>query len=430
VTPPEPALPEPGGPLTEESRHAAAFAASNDAILITDAQGRTVDLNPAAERMLGRARDELLGRHPSDVVQVSRSQEAEILRRIHAGGRWSGDVPFQRSNGETGMSEALVQGIWSDGVLVGTVGINRDVSETRRMAHALVEAEERWRLTLDHAPHGIALVGLDGRILRVNAALCTMLGRDPHELADLTFRDVTHPDDVDADESLLTEVLAGRLPHYHLEKRYLHRDGRVLWGLLSVALIRTGRGAAHFVAQVEDISDRRSRTERLEQLVRGDPLTGLDNRSAFFERLDERRSDAAAGAAAGLAVGFLDLDGFKAVNDEFGHAVGDELLRLVGQRLRTALRPADTAARVGGDEFALLLTVDSVGSGLAQLAERLLTKIRQPYRLQRQVLRISGSLGLTVVPADADVGAQQLLDRADAAMYRAKKSGRNTYVIG
>lgn len=413
-------------PLPLGLGYAAVFASSGDAMVLTDVTGHTVDANPAAEKLFGRSRAELLGSTPAQVVAISTAEEADILATVGSGIRWTGDVPYRLPDGTTRMSEATVHGIWSDGVLVGTVGTNRDVTEQRRTATALSETEQLWRLTLDHAPHGIALGAVDGRLLRVNAALSRLTGYSEDRLLEMSVRDITHPDDLEVDLGHLEKLVTGQIDHYAIEKRYVRADGVVFWGHLSVAAVREDGRPFRFVGQVEDVTDRRSDRTRLEQLANFDPLTGLANRSTFLSEVG--RVTGRDGPRA--VVGFLDLDGFKDINDTYGHAAGDRLLRIIGQRLRTTLRPGDTASRLSGDEFAVLLPALSTRSDLDQIARRLLSVLAQPYQVGGTAVSLTASLGLVVSEdAAAMPDAARLLDRADAAMYRAKAAGKNAFVV-
>jgi PAS domain S-box-containing protein len=153
----------------------------------------------------------------------------------------------------------------SDGSIFGVLGTYDDVTEMKRAEAALRESEERFRMAVEYAPIGVALVGLDGRWLKVNHALCNILGYPEADLLGRTFQDITHPDDLEADITLLLDLVAGKITHYHLEKRYLRGDGGVVWGLLSVAMVRSELGEPeYFVSQVQDITARREAEQNVQ----------------------------------------------------------------------------------------------------------------------------------------------------------------------
>jgi PAS domain S-box-containing protein len=146
--------------------------------------------------------------------------------------------------------------------------------------HDLAAAEERWRLTIDNAPVGIALVSLEGQFMRVNDALCQMLGHTSEELHALTFQTITHPDDLEADLHLLAQVIAGEIPSYRMHKRYLHAEGHVIWASLSVGLVRNDDGKPlHFVSHVADLTEELAAAERIERVNRE-----LSEQTARLER--------------------------------------------------------------------------------------------------------------------------------------------------
>ncbi|MDT7743650.1 MAG: hypothetical protein QOE59_2728, partial [Actinomycetota bacterium] len=400
-------------------RHSQMFAAIRDAVLVTDEKGVVVDANPAAEAMFGSV-EHLLGR---------RGRRPPDQPWLGPEGPWSGDIPFMRPDGSSAISDCTVTKLRDEnGVVVGAVEVHRDVTDTRRTQQALVRAEQRWRLTLDNAPTGIALVDLDGRLLRVNAALCRIIGYDEAELVEKTFQDITHSEDLAADLSLFEQLLAGEADRYTLEKRYLHADGHPVWIHLSASLVRDEHDRPlHFISHIEDITDRHARTEQLRDLALSDPLTGAGNRLRFLADLDH--AVAHADPTTLLAVAFLDLDGFKAVNDTLGHPAGDQLLRLVTQRLEATLRSVDLVARFGGDEFALLIPGLTHERDVHTIAARVLSELAAPYHLNEHIsVSVSASLGVALAP-DASRGATSLLTAADDAMYQAKRQGKNTYVI-
>jgi diguanylate cyclase (GGDEF)-like protein len=180
----------------------------------------------------------------------------------------------------------------------------------------------------------------------------------------------------------------------------------------------------HIVAFVEDITERRSTTERLERMALRDHLTGLGNRAALHQQLKQLLVQ---GQRDLVAVVYVDLDGFKEVNDSHGHEAGDELLRLTAQRLEASLRSHDFCARLGGDEFALVLTQLEKVEDVPPIAERLLAALGSPYHLTNFSVNVTASVGIAV--AGTDQASDDLLRLADRAMYSAKQQGKNAWVI-
>ena len=182
----------------------------------------------------------------------------------------------------------------------------------------------------------MALVSTSGRFQRVNRALCDLTGYPPQELLGKTFGEITHPDDVEADLDALRELVEGERYGYRTEKRYIHAGGHPVWISLNVSPIYEATGApSYLIAQIEDISDRKESEERLTRQALHDSLTGLPNRTLFSDRV---RMASARRGARGFAIIYLDLDGFKLVNDTLGHAAGDQVLIEVARRLERLLR--------------------------------------------------------------------------------------------
>ncbi|MCW2540707.1 MAG: hypothetical protein JWN95_2432 [Frankiales bacterium] len=302
-----------------------------------------------------------------------------------------------------------------------------DASRTAKDAASGSETEDQWRLAFDHAPIGIALSTLDGTLQRVNSALCRMLGRSAEELVGVGYREFSHLADVDLDVTYRDQLVRGEIESFQLEQRYLRPDGEVMWTSLSVSLMRDPQDRpTNLVAFMSDVGKRRAQTDYLRDLAARDPLTGLANRTALIDRLESAIQRAS--EAEPFAVAFLDMDGFKAINDRLGHGAGDELLRVVSRRLVGGLRSSDLAARFGGDEFVLLLQPAGSPQDLAALAERLLTQLSAPVMLAETTVELSASVGVVLgfgYPSSAD-----LLAAADRAMYQAKLDGKNTYRIG
>jgi diguanylate cyclase (GGDEF)-like protein/PAS domain S-box-containing protein len=289
--------------------------------------------------------------------------------------------------------------------------LNEEVREQQR------DSEERFRSAFDDAPTGMAIVGLDGRVERVNAAFLAPLGYAEDDLVGRLLDDLTPAEDRDGRPWPRVEE--------GVERRFERADGSTGWALWQHSLTRDHDGApACFVSHCLDISQRKRAEDELSWQAHHDALTGLPNRKLFVERLqgelDRRR---ARPQAEGLvAVLFVDLDNFKVVNDSLGHGAGDRLLEAVGERVRRLLRPEDVVARFGGDEFTVLLPGVSDERHAVRIADRLAGALRAPIMLDGQQRFITASVGLSL-SQEAD-GAQDLLRDADAAMYRAKELGK------
>ncbi len=292
---------------------------------------------------------------------------------------------------------------------------------------ALAEAELRFRLTFEEAPIGIALLSPAGEWLWVNRAMCSILGREESELLTLTFQDLTHPDDLDADLGLVERLLCGEIDRYRMEKRYLHADGHIVWAELSVSLVRDELGQPrHFVSQVQDITTLHDARELLRHQSLHDALTGLPNRVLLYDRLRQALAQESR-RRTGLAVLFLDLDGLKAVNDALGHDVGDVLLVQIARRLQDAVRDGDTVARLGGDEFVILgAAIDDLDAA-GELADRVRAAMGRPFDLDSGPVACTASIGLAL-PRPGQT-PEAILREADRAMYRAKERGKDQWVL-
>jgi diguanylate cyclase (GGDEF)-like protein/PAS domain S-box-containing protein len=297
--------------------------------------------------------------------------------------------------------------------------MNRLMGHPLDPEQALKRVTQQFRSAFDNAPIGMALVGLEGQWLDVNQALCALVGYSEQELLGLTFQDLTHPDDLDADLALVDDVLAGRRSTYQMHKRYIHADGRVIWALLSVSLATDEDGRPlHFISQIQDFTERRELEERLRHQAEHDPLTGLANRRRFEQEL-ERQIERCSRHAEPAALAVIDLDSFKAVNDVHGHAVGDKLLAAVGTALAKRLRATDVAARVGGDEFAVIL-IGVEERGAARAADALAAAIRD--QAAGAGLVATASVGVAMIEPGSS--ADDLFAEADRAMYAAKRAAR------
>jgi diguanylate cyclase (GGDEF)-like protein/PAS domain S-box-containing protein len=292
--------------------------------------------------------------------------------------------------------------------------VARRESESRRR-----EAERRWQLAFEQNPVGSALVDVSRRLTQCNDALVNLLGYSRDELIGHTFADITYPDDIDKNLELFAELLAGKRDSYQLEKRYVHRDGHVIWGMLHAGVIRDEHGGVlTIVGQIDDITARKQAEEQIAHRASHDPLTDLPNRLRLEEVLAECISS-------GMPAGALccGIDRFKTVNDSLGHDAGDELIRAVAARLRETMPSGMTVGRVGGDEFVAIVPGEADAEALRGVAGSLLAALREPIPLRGYRHTVSMSIGVTV-SSPRHAHPDEVLRDADQALRRAKRQGR------
>ena len=263
-------------------------------------------------------------------------------------------------------------------------------------AHA---AARLFETAFSAAPTGMALVGLDGRWLRVNPSLCRTLGFSEEQLCERTFQQVTHADDLAPELAHVEDLLVGRADAYAMEKRFVAANGGLVHASLSVSLVRDERGRPlHFLSHVVDVTERRRTEEHLRLLATHDPLTGIWNRRRFEEELARQLARSLRhGESAVLLV--LDLDGFMPINDELGHEAGDQVLSAVARVIARRLRGTDSVARLGGDEFAVLLCNTELVHGEAVGHELAALIAVTPIQAAGRDVRVRASVGAAAVDA-------------------------------
>lgn len=430
---PEPSAPADSASAAAQGQLSAAIAAehyraivqsSEDAIISKSLDGIVTSWNAGAERIFGFRAEEIVGRPLMMLFPFDRAEEERfILETLLSGGSVEHfeTVRLRKDGSAVHVSVSISPIRDAEGHIVGASKIARDITRAR-------QAEARLRLTSNvftFANEGIAIFDLGGCVLDVNDAFCRLTGYARVDVLGMHHRHLVPESGAPNGLWRLRRALR-RHGQFHGEIWSERRDGSRFAALLTAsAIVDDARQLQSYVVLFTDVTSVREQSERLQHVAHYDALTDLPNRVLLQDRL---RHAIALSQRHGqsLAVLYLDLDGFKAINDTHGHHVGDDLLVRLAHRLRNTMRESDTLARIGGDEFVAVLTDLQSPADCGQLVERMLKVIAEPIALRDQVVQVSVSIGATLFPQD-DVDADQLIRHADQAMYQAKQAGKNRY---
>ena len=407
-------------------------------IFYKDPEGAYLGCNAAFCAYVGEERDEIIGKTvydkwPKDLADVYDEADRKLLESratqiYEAAVRYADgirrDVIFHK-------------GVFfrPDGQVGGQVGTILDITDRKRVELALRESEERYRAVVSSLQEGILLKDREGRTLAHNAAAERILGVDgdalmahvgvlpSEDLVDATGRPFAQ------DSFPIAATLADGSPISDVVVQITRRDGTRAWLSMNArALFTPGEPAPHAVAiSFSDVTERKLSQERLARHAYFDALTNLPNRVSFQRRMEEAIRIASRSGGK-FAVLYMDLDGFKRVNDSLGHAAGDALLSVVADRFRACVRDGDTVARLGGDEFTMILPDAHRPSEVSFIASRVLASIAAPIHVPGQEVLIGVSMGCAVFPDDG-TSFEELARAADHAMYQAKKGGKNRLVF-
>lgn len=309
---------------------------------------------------------------------------------------------------------ALVSSILTVLLGVGLITVLSMRAATRR---ATVESEVRFRVLVQNGSDVTAIVDRTGALRYVTASVERVLGYRPEALLGRPFIELVHPEDREAAGDAL--ACAPGAPPPHMVARLLHRDGSWPSCEILAANLLAEPAVRGIVVTTRDVTERESLRRDLVRRATHDDLTGLPNRALFNDRLQHALARRIVANAPRCAVLFVDLDGFKAVNDGLGHEAGDDALRVVAERLLTCIRPSDTVARMGGDEFAVLVEDLPGLTGVEEIADRIVAAVARPIPRGGATTRLSASLGIALSRPDSS--PEDLLREADRSMYSVKR---------
>jgi diguanylate cyclase (GGDEF)-like protein/PAS domain S-box-containing protein len=407
-----------------------------DPLLLKDQYGRLLLCNQALARLYNSTTEAMIGKEPGDfgvppeMAEAFRKNDQEIM----AGGQTR--VVFEDSrdalSGEIRHYRAIKKPITDAQGQPQMLVLTQDMTDVIQAQRQVTESEKRLQHVMAIIREGVWDWFLpSGKVLH-NLQWYESLRYREGDVAETVqaFFDLIHPDDRDAVQKRIDEMLSGATPDYHSEHRLLRKDGKHIWVQDRGRVVeRDAQGQPlRVVGSYADISYHKEHQQHLEYIAHHDTLTGLPNRALLAERLQQAMAQARRRGLL-LAVAYLDLDGFKAINDSFGHLRGDQLLKWIAGHFKAMMREGDTIARLGGDEFvAVFVDLSDVRASIA-LVERLLEVAAQTTVLDDLTLKISASIGVSFYPQTQDIDADQLLRQADQAMYSAKLAGKNRYQL-
>lgn len=413
--------------LQAQRIQASVFNASNEAIVVTDARRHIIAVNPAFTRISGYVLEDVQGRHPLLLVKkpLPEGIDRVVEKALAQQGFWRGEYPAVRKDSseyEALITITAVRG--ASGEVERYVGDIADVSAVRAAERRLHVAAS----VFTYSREGILITDAKGDIEDVNEAFSLITGYSREEVLGKNPRLLQSgrqgPDFYAAMWRALKQD-----GYWSGEVWNRRKSGEAYAEMLTISAIHDDEGRVQrYLALFSDITALKEHEIRLQRVAYYDSLTNLPNRVLLADRLRQAMR-LARYSGQWLAVVYIDLDGFKAINDEHGHVAGDQFLAIVSEHMQGALRSQDTLARVGGDEFVAVI-VDVVDvEQLAPILQRLLDAAAQPVTISAVELAVTASLGITVYPQHEDVDGDTLLRQADHAMYQAKQGGKNAWLF-
>lgn len=390
---------------------------SNNMIFVKNREGRYLLANQLMAHLGNKASENITGRYdvdlfPTDLLPLLQQTDQHVL---NSGESLQFEFTFQQDGMERTFLTSKFPLLNEQGEPYAVGGISAEITERKQTEAHLLLAQQ----VFDSAAEAFVVVDGSDNIITCNRSFQRLTGnKNPRDNSGHFFARL--------DNRTLVETGVAHNGFWQGESDLLRRDKEPLPILLSVTRVDDLKtGAVRYIAVFSDITKLKSAENRLEKLAHYDDLTGLPNRTLFYERLDYALNHSAR-TSNRTALLFMDVDRFKAINDTYGHDAGDELLVTVGQRISQIVRRNDTLCRLGGDEFTVLLTNVSYPELIEHTAQRILEALRQPIQVGSNTFHITGSIGIAIHPEDGN-DCSTLLKHADIAMYHAKDNGRNSF---
>ncbi len=405
-------------------------------ILAIGPEGKVELINDFGCRLLSVSDTDVLGRHwlREFVPEAQAQQQRALFTRF-----FTGDLnEIDQFEGSVKAPDGVVRTLtWSIQPIHDQRGVARlllsglDITQRKQAEAALAKSEERYGLATQAAKVGVWDWDLRSSQMYIDPNLKKALGFCAEHFPDRpeAWRARLHPEDRDKVNQAISSCIEGRTRQCEIEHRMVCKDGSDRWFLTRAQpCFSEDLRVVRLIGTDTDITDLKYAEMHIEHMATHDFLTGLPNRVLLMDRIALALAQARRSRSQ-VALLFVDLDGFKPVNDTFGHDAGDEVLRQIAQRLQRGFRATDTIARFGGDEFVVILTQVNQIQDIRLMAGKILGQVEEPIELDEgQTVCVSASIGISLYPADGDT-TEQLVKAADSAMYTAKRAGKQSYVF-
>jgi diguanylate cyclase (GGDEF)-like protein/PAS domain S-box-containing protein len=401
------------------------FSMYPDGVYEFDLEGRFLRGNPALEHITGYPEASMIGQHFNRFIEPGdREMALEYFNRAALGETVIYKIRATHAQGRACYLEVSNFPVVLDGEIVGVYGICRDITQRKRQTDAL----RRLSRGIEASPNGVSMADArepDMPIVYANPAFLTMTGYCHDEVIGINCRFLQGPD---TDPKAVDEIRAGirEQRHVSVTLRNYRKDGTPFWNQLEISpVFDDDHTCSHFIGTQQDITEHKEQEAHIAYQATHDLLTGLYNLTAFTNRLEDAFQRSLQTSEL-LVMMYLDMDGFKAINDGLGHHVGNQVLTTIDQRLQALLRPDDVLARLSGDEFGILPANYDNRDQVIQLAERILDALAQPVEANGQLIQLSASIGIACncLPPEQ---SHELVQHADLAVEEAKRQGRNTW---
>lgn len=409
-------------------RYKSLFAENSDSIIYLDLQGKILRANQAFNRLMNQSDENFRGKAFLDILKPKRLSKVKQAFQQTLGGTSSVvDTEVSMSDDTEAVLQIKLTPMMLEQEIRGVYAIMKDMTAEQFAKEALMASEERFRLIAENSSDLIQLIDERGQFVYLSPSHQKVLGYDPNALFNRKLLDIVDQQD----HQLIKELLETyqKANTHSIEVRFNDINDKEKWFELRAQPIFTkNKHFKHIVVVARDIEERKQHEEQLRQFAYHDYLTNLPNRRLFHDRLDQVIATHERKQHNNFAVMMLDLDDFKKINDQYGHDTGDKVIIEFGQRLKSAVREMDTVARMGGDEFMILLPEVDDARNVERVVKRIEGVIAQPWQVDSYQFSLGSSIGI-IIPTCKNFDAQQIINKADEVLYQAKNTGKNKSII-